>query len=188
MRTKALILVCSSLIAASVVACNRSTEDEQAKAAAAQNNANGEIGKVDTEARTKADEAQKKADDKVAQAIDTANEQSAKAQTAANETIRDANEKMLASRNDLREWAQKRLNSIDNDIDKSKTKAQKADGTAKANFERALQDVETHRRDVQADLAQLDSQASSGLKDYRTRLEKAFDDFKDSVDRMDKTL
>lgn len=188
MRSRVLFVLCSLGITSSIAGCNRNADDEHAKAALAQTNADGKIDKAAAEVRTTANEAQQKADTKVAEAIDTANEKSAKAQTEANEKIRDANEKMLAARNDLREWAQKRMNEIDNDIDSSKTKAQKANTTAKANFERALQDVESQRKNVQGELASLDSQASAGLKDYRGRLEKAFDDFKASVGRLDKTL
>jgi len=187
MRSRVLVVLslvgCASIFAG----CNR-TEDQHQKAVAEQGKADEKIGKADNDMRATANEAQQKADKEVTEAVNAANEKSAKAQTEANETIRTANENMLKARNDLREWAQKRLNDIDNDVDQSKTKAQKASSTAKANFEKALTNVEKERSNVQAELATLDSQAATGMKDYRDRLEKAFDSFKQSVKNLDKTL
>lgn len=169
-----------------IFGCDRT--DDQQKAVAEQAKADEKIGRADEQARKNTAEVQQKADKEVVDAVNTANEKSAKAQTEANETIRAANENMLKARNDLREWAQKKMNEIDNDVDESKTRAQKASSTAKANFERALQDVEKQRGNVQAELATLDSQAAASMKDYRDRLEKAFDGFKQSVGRLDKSL
>lgn len=186
MRSRVLV-VASLLGSMSLIACNKST-DEQQRAASEQATADEKIGKADDEARKEVSEAQRQADKQIAEAVNTANEKTAKAQTEANETIREANENMLKARNDLREWAQKRLNEIDNDVDQSKTKAQKASSTAKVNFERALQDVEQQRGNVVAELSSLDSQGSAQMKDFKGRLEKAFDGFKESVKRLDKTL
>jgi chromosome segregation ATPase len=186
MRSRVLVVVSLLGSLSMIFGCDR-TDDHQ-KAAAEQSKADEKIGKVDEEARKNTNEAQHQADKEVAEALNTANEKSAKAQTKANETIRAANENMLKARNDLREWAQKTMNEIDNDVDESKTRAQKAPSTAKANFERALQDVEKQRGNVQAELATLDTQAAASMTDYRGRLEKAFEGFKESVNRLDKTL
>jgi len=186
MRSRVLVVVSLFGSLSMLAGCNRT--DDQQKAANEQARADEKIGRADEEARKTTTEAQRKADKEVVEAMNTANEKSAKAQTEANETIRAANENMLKARNDLREWAQKKMNEIDNDVDASKTRAQKAPSTAKANFERALQDVEKQRGNVQAELTNLDSQAAASMKDYRGRLEKAFEGFKESVNRLDKTL
>jgi len=186
MRSRVLVVVSLLGCVGVFSACNRA--DEQQKAATEQAKADEKIGRADEEARKNAAQAQQQADKAVVEATNTANEKSARAQTEANETIRAANENILQARNDLREWAQKQMNAIDNDVDESKTRAQKASSTAKVNFERALKDVEAQRGNVQAELTTLDTQAAASLKDYRSRLEKAFEGFKQSVDRLEKTL
>lgn len=170
------------------LACNRTSADDQNKALAAQRQADETIANTQREADQKAAEAQKKADEAAASARDEANKDTSKAQANANEVIRSANESILKTRNDLREWAQTKLNSLDGDIDSSKTKAQTASAKAKQNFDRALSDVEAKRQVVQNELVSLQTQAGGALDQLKTRLEKEMDALQSSVSHLKGTL
>jgi vacuolar-type H+-ATPase subunit E/Vma4 len=171
-----------------VAACQQSSAEAQNKAVAAQREADDKIAKVQREADQKAAEAQKKADDTTAQARNEANKDTSQAQANANDVIRSANESILKARSDIREWAQKKLNSLDSDVDVSKTKAQTASVKEKASFDRALGDVEAKRTAVQNQLASLDAQPASGLDQFKKGLEKQIDAFSNSVSRLKATL
>lgn len=171
-----------------VAACDRSSANEQNKAIAAQHEADDKIAKVQREADQKAAEAQKKADETAAKAQNEANKDTSQAQANANDVIRTANESILKARTDIREWAHKKLNSLDGDIDSSKTKAQTASAKEKQNFDRVLGDVEAKRMIIQNDVASLDTQAGAALDQFKTRLEKEIDAFQSSVSRLKATL
>jgi hypothetical protein len=183
-----LLISISVTVPMALLACNRTSADDQNKAMAAQRQADETIARTQREADQKAAEAQKKADEAAANARDQANKDTSKAQANANDVIRSANESILKTRNDLREWAQKKLNSLDGDIDSSKTKAQTASTKEKQNFDRALSDVEAKRQVVQNELVSLETQAGGALDQLKTRLEKEMDTLQSSVSRLKGTL
>src|SRR5882672_3600728 len=100
-----LLIPISVMASMALSACNRTSADDQNKALAAQRQADETMAKTQREADQKAAEAQRKADEAAAQARDEANKDTSRAQTNANDTIRSANESVLKTRNDLREWA-----------------------------------------------------------------------------------
>jgi len=180
-------VVLGSVVA--LAACNQNNpqaEEERARAAQAQ--ADESIAKAQAEAQKKIDEARKEANDDTTAALNKANEETAAAQTKANEKIRGANENVMEKRNDLKEWANKKLGEMDTRIDESKTKAQKASPTIKQKFDQALADVDTKRDNVRGQIASLDTQSAAALDDAKDRLDKGFSDFQTSVKHLEGTL
>jgi hypothetical protein len=169
-------------------ACQRSNADEEAKAVRAQHEADDKIAKSQREADQKAAEAQRKADDQTMAARSEANKDEAQARTNANGVVRSANETIRQAQNDLRSWVQKQLDSLDGDIDKSKTKAQTANAKEKADFERRLGDVEAKRKVVAGELATIDAATGSELDQVKARVQKEVDAFSASVSRLKATL
>ena len=176
-----------SLVA--LVACDRNNpqaEEERARAAQAQ--ADESIAKAQAEAQRKIDEARKEANKETTEALNEANQETAEAQKNANEKIRGANENVLEKKNDIKEWANKKLGEMDTRIDESKTKAQKATPTVKEKFERALEDVDAKRDTVRGRIASLEAQSASALDGVKERLDKDFSEFQTSVNRLEGTL
>jgi len=172
-----------------LAACNQNNpqaEEERARAAQAQ--ADESIAKAQAEAQKKIDEARKEANQDTREALNEANHETAEAQKNANEKIRGANENVLEKKNDIKEWANKKLGEIDTRIDESKTRAQKATPTVKEKFERALEDVDAKRDTVRGRIASLDAQGASALDDVKNRLDKDFSEFQTSVKRLEGAL
>lgn len=169
-------------------ACQRSNADEEAKATRAQREADEQIAKSQREADQKAAEAQRKADDQAMAARAQANKEEAQARTSANGVVRSANETVRQAQSDLRAWVQRQLDSLDSDIDKSKTKAQTASAKEKADFGRRLGEVEAKRKVVAGELASIDSATGSDLDQLKTRVQKEVDAFSASVSRLKATL
>lgn len=182
-RSKLALCACL-LVPAGVSACNRTNADEQQRAAEAQRRADDEIAKSRAEADRRAAEAQRAADERAAKAREQADETQARSQANANDTIRSASEATLKARGDLREWAQKKLDSIDQDVDRAKTKAQTALPRAKADFAAALSDVESKRKTVVDDLSQVESRSGAELDRMKERLEQEIEALRNSVSHL----
>jgi len=179
--------VLGSLVA--LAACDRNdprAEEERARAAQAQ--ADESVAKAQAEAQKKIDEARREANKETTEAMNEANHETAEAQKNANEKIRSANENVLEKKNDIKEWANKKLGEMDTRIDESKTKAQKAAPSVKEKFQRALEDVDAKRDTVRGRIASLDSQTAAALEDTKDRLDKDFSEFQTSVKRLEGTL
>jgi hypothetical protein len=184
-------MIRTTLIAATiglVLGCDRTTEAERARAAEAQAEANKAITEAQNEATRKLAEAEREVADLKRQLADKANERSAEAQAKANETIRDVNEELARERNELREWGQKKMNEMDNRIDGTKAKAQGASADVRDRFDKALEVVDQKRKEVEGELATVNTLAAADLTRFRAKLEKEFADFQTSVRRLETTL
>ena len=179
------ICTVASLVA---VACSRSPEQDQAKAAEAQHAADDKAATAQREANDKAVTAQNEADEKAAKAKSAADKDTAKAQANANDTIREANRDIVKARTDLRTWGQKKTDEIDGQIDDAKVKAQSASAAGKAAFNEALKDVQVKRDAVRGDMATIDAQTNDGIGNLKARLDKEIDDLKASVSHLRSTL
>ena len=92
------------------------------------------------------------------------------------------------ARNDLREWSQKQIDAIDNEIDSARAKAASATPALKADFAQAMRAVEAKRARVRKQLATLDSQAANGLSEFEAKVHTQVDELKTSVDQMRQAL
>ena len=188
MRYSTLLMSIALAAPVALLACHQSPTDEGNKAVAAQREADEKIAAAEREASQRAAAAQQGADDTAAKARDQVNKETSQAQANANDVIRAAGASILKTRDDIREWAQAKMNALDSDVDSSKTKAQTAPAKAKETFDAALGDVEVKRSAVQSQLAMLDAKSSNELDQFKKNLEKQMDAFSASVSRLKSTL
>ena len=169
-------------------ACDKSAQEEQAKAEQAQREANEQSGKAARAAEQKAAQAQGEADDKSARANEQAEREIAKAQAKANETIRNVHQDLLKDRNEFQVEVHKSVDQLDSRIDQLRVKAQKATAKARGDFEAAMKDVDDKRAAVASDLARLQGQTAESFDTFKTRVNKEIDDLKKSIDGAADTL
>mgnify|MGYP003472045048 CR=1 FL=1 len=182
--TKTWLVVAALLTPGAMIGCNRSPTEAHNDGVQAQR-----------EADEKAAEARKEAADKVAQAnreaveaTEKAREKTAEAQANANEKIRDANREITAPHSDVRDWAQKKLDSVDNMIDTASAKAQTAKPAAKAKFNSAIEEVKHERDALQTDVATLETRAGDNLDKSKEQFSERVDRIKDSIRNIEKSL
>jgi cell division septum initiation protein DivIVA len=181
MHIKAFATIASISILAS---CNQSAQDQKTKADQAQQVANEKITQANTEAQQKANTAQQEANATIAQANANVQGEAAKAQQVANQGIREANNDTLKLRNDYQVETSKSMSQIDNKLDGLKVKSLNAQPKAKAKFESMLPQVVAQRSTVSDDLANLPAQTSQSLKGYKTKTDKDLADLRKLVDEV----
>ena len=165
-------------------ACNKAPEASQTEAVEAQGAANQKINEAKQEAVKDTAAVQAEADQKIAEAQKTAAAESAKAQANANDTIRAATEDIVKARNDLREWAQKKLDEVDHAIDAVQVDAQKASPKAKvrADYERAMADIQAKRTELHDEVASIDKQPATDLTKLKDAMTAQVDALKTHVE------
>lgn len=172
---------------AGMIACDRSPQEAHNDGVEAQRQAD----------ETKA-EARKEASDKIAEAnrdvqkaTDDARKEAAEAQANANEKIRQANREITTpetGHNETRDWAQKKIDTVDNLIDNANAKAQAAAPAAKAKFNTAIEDVK-HERDVlQTEIAALESRGGDTLDKGKEQFSERVDRLKTNIRDIEKSL
>jgi phage host-nuclease inhibitor protein Gam len=184
-RTKRMLTVTALILApGAMFGCNRTPAEAHNDGVEAQKQAD-----------EKTDEARKEAADKVAEANrevvkanDEARQKAAEAQANANEKIREVNHEIAPPPSDVHDWAQKKLDSVDNMIDGASAKAQTATPTAKAKFNSAIEDVKRQRDVLQTELASLDTHAGDRLDKSKEQFSDHVDRVKDNIRNLEKSL
>jgi len=175
-------LIIGSWLLVAAAACDKSAQDEQAKADQAQRAANEQSSNAARIAEQKGAQAQAEADDKSARANEQAAREGAKAQANANETIRNVHQDLLKDRNDFQVDVNKTVDGLDSRIDQLKVKSQKATPKVRADFDAAMKDVDAKRTVVGSDLGRLESQTAESFDGFKVRMNKEIDDLKKSID------
>jgi hypothetical protein len=187
-------------------ACNRSPAAEQQQAVEAQNEANQHINEVNREAADKTAEVRKdvnekaaevrkdydklvaEGNEKIAEAKQDAREEAANAQAKANESIRDANRGVVAADDNLRTWGQEKIDGLNNRIDETRVKAEKAKPEVKAEVEAGLKDVQAKRDAIVTEFASLDTKSAKTVDKFKDRVDTEIGRLKDRVDRLERRL
>ncbi|HKU44485.1 MAG TPA: hypothetical protein VJR89_40270 [Polyangiales bacterium] len=200
------LFILVALLGGSVTACNRTPADEQRQAVEAQNEANRDIQQANREAAEKTAEVRKdvnektadlrkeydktvaEGNEKVAEAQKDAREKAAEAQANANEDIRDANRNVISKDDSLRVWGQEKIDSLNNDIDQARVKAEKAAPKAKAEFETGIKDVQAKRDAIVSEFASVDNKSEAAVDKFKTRVDNEIDKLKERVDRLESKL
>ncbi|HEY2733208.1 MAG TPA: hypothetical protein VGI70_04450 [Polyangiales bacterium] len=185
---KQTLLVIGALVvgASATSACNRSPNEAHNDAVAAQQEADKTAAKAKEDADKKVAEANTDAQ----KAVDDARKEAAEAQAKANEKIRDANRDITGKTdtNDVRTWAQQKIDSVNNDIDTAKAKAQTAPPKNKAKFNAAIEDIQ-HQRDVlQTEVASLETRSGDSLDKGKQEFSSRVDRVKDRIQNIEKSL
>jgi hypothetical protein len=187
-------------------ACNRSPAEQQQSAIEAQNEANQKINEANREATEKTAEVRKDVNDKateirkdydkvvaegnekVAEAKQDARETAASAQAKANETIREANRDVVAADDNLRTWGQEKIDGLNNKIDETRVKAEKAKPEIKAEVEAGLKDVQAKRDAIVTEFASLDTKSEKTVDKFKDKVDSEIGRLKDRVDRLERKL
>jgi chromosome segregation ATPase len=187
-------------------ACNRTPAEQQQQAVEAQNEANQKINEAAREANEKTAEVRKdvnekaaevrkdydkviaEGNEKVAEAKQDARETAASAQAKANEEIREANRDIVAADDSLRTWGQEKIDGLNNAIDETRVKAEKAKPEVKAEVEAGLKDVQAKRDAIVTEFASLDTKSEKTVDKFKSRVDNEIDRLKDRVDRLERKL
>ena len=153
------ISVVAALLVTSVIACDRPAEKDQEKATEAQREADQKIAEARKESTTKTTSAQVEADKKIAEA--------------------QAN--FAKTREDYRHSTENDLTDLNKKIDVMEADAKKATGKAKADAEATLRDIRVRRDAYKTDRATLDSASATTWDNTKARLDKEWDALKASV-------
>lgn len=180
------LLLVGALIAGSSasVACQRTPQEAHNDGVEAQREADKKIEEARQSASDKVAEANKSA----AEAADDARKEAAKAQAEANEKIRTANREVSGTHSEVRDWAQKKIDDVDNMIDSATTKAQAAAPKAKAQFNSAIEDVKKERDGLQQEIAVLETRAGDELDKTKQAFTQRVDRVKDHIRSIQKSL
>lgn len=182
--TKTWLVVAALLAPGSMIACNRTPAEAHNDGVQAQREADDKANTARKEAADKVAEANRDA----VQATEEARKKAAEAQANANEKIRDANRQITGPNSDVRDWAQKKLDSVDNMIDTASAKAQTAKPAAKAKFNTAIEEVKHERDALQTDLASLEARAGENLDKTKEQFSERVDRIKDNIRNIEKSL
>lgn len=171
--------------AAGLMGCDRTPVQAHKAGVEAQRKAD----EAKAEARKEVTEKIAEADRAVQRATDEARREAAEAQASANEKIRAANREITAStRNDVHNWAQEKLDSVDNMIDDANAKAQTAAPEAKAKFNDAIKDVKHEREVLQTEVIALEARAGESLDKTKEQFVARVDRLKDDIRNIEKSL
>ena len=181
MNIRAFACIASISILAS---CNQSTLDQKTKAEQAQLEANEKIAQATLEAQQKASAAHLEANAKIAQANATVQGETSKAQQIANQDIRQANDATLKLRNDYQVEASKSVTQIDNKIDGLKVKSLSSRPKTQERFESMMPKVVAQRSTVNDDLANLPTQTAQSFATFKTKTDKDLTDLRKMVDEV----
>lgn len=200
------LIILAALLTGGLGACNRTPAEQQEKAVEAQNEANGKINDATREANEKVAEVRKDVNEKTAdarkdydkvvadgnekveEAKQDAREKAATAQADANEKIRDANRNIVAQDDKLRAWGQEKIDGLNNRIDETRVKAEKAKPDVKAEVEKGLADVQQKRDALVTEFASLDTKNEKTVDKFKDRVDTEIGRLKDRVDRLEKRM
>jgi uncharacterized phage infection (PIP) family protein YhgE len=184
-RTIRTLSVAALILApAGMFGCERTPAEAHNDGVEAQRQADETAEKARKEAADKVAEANRD----VAQASDDARRKAAEAQANANEKIREANREIAEPHSEVHEWAQKKIDSVDNMIDSASAKAQTAAPAAKTRFNTALEDVKRQRDVLQTEVAQIETRAGDGLDKSKEQFSQRVDKIKDNIRSLEKQL
>jgi len=184
-RTTRTILVIATLVGGAAAGCNRNPNDAHNDAVEAQK----EADQTAVEARQNAEKKIAEANKDVQQAADDAREKAAEAQANANEKIRQANREITGTTNDdVKNWAQKKVDDVNNMIDGAKAKAQAAKPKAKASFNTAIEGVQAQRDALQTQVATLHEGTGEQLDKAKDEFSNRVDKVKDQIRNIEKSL
>lgn len=205
-KARSLFILVALIGGAGAGACNRTPADQQQQAVEAQNQANQKITEANRDATEKTAEVRKDVNEKtaearkdydktvadgnekIAEAKQDARETAANAQAKANEKIRDANRGVVAADDKLRTWGQEKIDGLNNRIDETRVKAEKAKPEVKAEVEKGLADVQAKRDALVTEFASLDTKSEKTVDKFKDRVDNEIDKLKDRVDRLDRRL
>lgn len=203
-RTRTLVIV--ALLTAPTAACDLYGSDDRQKAAEAQQEATREASEARNEEAEKAADIRKdvaedtaalqkdyartvaEGERETAEAHAEANSEVARAQAEANDKIREATADVKAADAELRVWAQKRLDTLDHEIDEVKVKAQTAKPAVLDDFKAGIIDVEAKRDILARDIGSATARDEAAAATVRGGIDKRIDTLKASVDRLSKKL
>jgi phage host-nuclease inhibitor protein Gam len=184
-RTSKMLTVAALILSpAAMFGCNRTPTEAHNDGVQAQKHADETAAEARKEASDKVAEANRE----VARANDDARQKAAEAQANANEKIREANHVIEPAHNDVHDWAQKKLDSVDNLIDGASAKAQAAAPASKAKFNNAIEDVKRQRDSLQTEVATLESNAGDRLDKSKEEFSQHVDRIKDNIRNLEKSL
>jgi len=200
------LIILAALLTGGTGACNRTPAEQQHEAVEAQNEANAKINDATREANEKVADVRKDVNEKttdarkdydkvvadgnqkIEEAKQDAREKAATAQADANEKIRDANRNIVAADDNLRDWGQKKIDSLNNRIDEARVKAEKAKPEVKAEVEKGLEDVQQKRDAIVTEFASLDTKNEKTVDKFKDRVDTEIDRLKDRVDKLERRL
>jgi len=183
-KKRNLLLVGALIAGSSASACQRTPQEAHNDGVEAQREADKKIEEARQSASDKVAEANKSA----AEATDDARKEAARAQAEANEKIRNANREVSGTHNEVRDWAQKKIDDVDNMIDSATTKAQAAAPKAKAQFNSTIEDVKKERDGLQQEIAVLETRAGDELDKTKQAFTQRVDRVKDHIRSIQKSL
>lgn len=183
-NTKTWLVVAALLAPGAMLGCNRTPAEAHNDGVQAQRDADEAAEKARKEAADRVAEANKQA----VEATEEARKKTAEAQANANEKIRDANREITAPHSDTQDWAQKKLDSVDNMIDTASAKAQTAKPAAKAKFNTAIEEIKHERDALQTDMATLETRTGDELDKSKDQFSQRVDRIKDNIRNIEKNL
>jgi hypothetical protein len=133
----------------------------------------------------KADEARSEADKKVGEASNDAAEKINAANADADKKVAEAQASFLKLREDYRHKITEDLVSVDKDIADLEAKAKTATGKTKAEIEAALPNIRSQRETVSSEYKSLEFSSAVSWDNAKARVDKAFDDLKKAIDKVD---
>jgi flagellar motility protein MotE (MotC chaperone) len=137
------------------------------------------------DAQARANEAQAKADQKIAEANAEAREEANEAQAEADEKVADVQASFSKTAENYRHDMQGKLDDLDKDIAELDAKAKTATGKAKAELEAQLPSIHARRDAFARSLKSLESTPATAWDVTRTQVDKEWDELKLAVDRVD---
>jgi uncharacterized protein YPO0396 len=179
-------MVIGALVAGAGVgtACDRTPKEAHEDAVEAQR----EADKTTMNAAKKADEAVNDATNDARAAAEKARTEAAEAQAKANEKIREANRDIVGKQDGVHDWAQTKIDDVNNLIDEARAKAQKANPAAKAKFNSTIDEVQAQRDQLQAELASLETKTGDQLDKNKAEFSDRFDRITDRIKSVQKSL
>ena len=156
------ILLVTATLACSAMACDNNAAREQQKAT----------------------EAQREANEKAAEAKNTASTKITNAQVEADKKIAEANANFQKIREDYRHKAQRDFDEVNADITKLEAKAKAATGKAKTDLDAALPDIRSRRDAFKNDLGTLETANASTWDGMKTRVDNQWTALKDAVRKV----
>jgi len=181
--TKTLLVIAALVTPGTLFGCNRTPTEAHNDGVQAQREADETAVQARKEAADKVAEANRDA----VQATEEARKKTAEAQANANEKIRDVNRE-ITPKNEMRDWAQKKLDSVDNMIDDASAKAQTAKPAAKAKFNSAIEEVKHQRDALKTEVATLEAREGESLDKTKEQFSERVDRIKDNIRNLEKSL
>ena len=156
------VSVCMALSLAFAAGCNKAADEQR-----------------------KADEARAEADNKVVDANREATDKINAAQADADKKVAEAQASFLKLREDYRHKVTEDLVSVDKDIADLDGKSKTATGKTKAEIDAALPNIRTLRENVATEYRSLELASALTWDDAKGRVDKAVDELKKAVDKVD---